>query len=413
LGLLAWLLAGCDGRPASPPPIQPKPSVPAAAPALPPPAQPPAAPQERDEPIRGALTIREIDGRFSYHLRGQTRLPDGASVKVILHYVSVDREGREDITTVWHNDNAVQGVARAERGAFELALGSYVREPYPIHYRAEILYDPDLQDREVARQFSEPITAWVDLPAAPEAVMRPRLERMKVETVADFDALEALFVELRGKFGAIQSGALAPAEWDAWKEGFLDRLDELRAINAARFEVWAVWTERSAKLNLKFLHEMLMDLVAQGSKILETPPSERAGPLAESKRDMDVFVKNLSNLRDMLQLEKPPGPEVREALDHLDALLAQAEQAPADRREAALRDLRPKLASLFLNVGQGMPVRGQEPVQAAAAAAADWVEAAAASARAPQDPAAQARLADARRAWDTARAALRRWFAEP
>lgn len=364
-----------------------------AAPPPPPPQEPPAA----------KLTIAKEDELFVIRFKGPVALPSGALVTVHLHYVMKGRDGAEEVNAVWHNGSSLRSHVRIGKDGVDAVLGRFAREPYPIHYRAVVVYDPEGQDAAVARVRPEPLEIPADLKAAPPQILNPRLDRLKRETIADFEAVEALYEEFKHQFTGIQAGTLSAAAWEAWKKRTLDQLDELQALNTHRFEIWAVWVERAGKLKLEGLHLQLADLIADGSKILALPEAEREVPLAEAKKAMDLFLKSVHIDRLSLGLEKPPSPEARELLARAEGLIGGAiKQIDAgDRTKVA--DLGLELAASWLSMAEGMPVLGQEPVQEAARATGAWIEAVAANQKEPE----------ARKAMEAALSGLRKLFEQP
>lgn len=353
------------------------------------------APQE---PAAAKLSIAQEDGLFVIRLKGPVALPDEALVTVHLNYVMKGRDGAEESNAVLHNGSSLRSHVRVQKGQVDAVLGRFVREPFPIHYRAVVVYDPEGQAAAVVKARPGPLEIPADLKAAPPEVLNPRLERLKRETIADFEAVESLYEEFKHQFTGIQAGTLSAAAWETWKKRTLDQLEELKALNTHRFEIWAIWVERAGKLKLEGLHLQLADLIADGSKILALPEAERAEPLAEAKKAMDLFLKSAHADRLALGLEKPPSPEAREAFSKVDARIAETKKRvdAGDRSAEELLDLAPA----WLVIAEGMPVLGQEPVQQAAHATAAWIEAAAGGKGEPE----------ARRAMDAALGALRKIF---
>lgn len=367
------------------------------------------APQDAD--LEGTLSVEEEDGLYFYKVSGTVALPDGAFLGVSMHYVSTDRDGKEEVNTLWHKRSDVKGSARVRDGAFEVTLGGYAREPYPIHYRARVSYDPDNQTDAIARRYARALSRPFDLKAAPAEVLEKRLTRMRREIVRDFNAVEALYHELKKQFTAIQKGGLSPASWDTWKNDFLDRLDELKAVNGQRFETWIIWTERSAKLKLEGLTSMLTYLVADGSHILDTAPSRRQPLLEKALGAMRRFLKDYHDDRDALGLEKGPSPKalqsfkrvrksIEDLLTYADRVLAT--EKPPDSFAGTIEKHRRALVGGWLDIAHGMPKRGQEPVHATARAAGAWVDEALAFSASKRDAAAKKKLAAARRTLEKA-----------
>ena len=211
-----------------------------------------------------------------------------------------------------------------------------------------------------------------------------------------------------GKFTSIQASELSADAWDAWKDGYLDRLAELKAVNAHRYEIWVIWTERSGKLKLDGLHMMLADLVIDGTEVLRAADDRREDLLLRAQRGMESFQRNYHYDRDNLSLEKPPSDEARtafaEAARSLAELATYVEQVtkaehPPDSYVATMQERRQKLAAAWLHMAEGMPIRGQEPLQNAVEATNGWFDAAL------ED---RAKLPDARRAMDAALDALKK-----
>lgn len=342
---------------------------------------------------KASLSVAEHDGAFHYRVAATTDLPDGTVVGITMQYVSTGADGAEEVNKIWHNGGYIKGSARVTGGAFEAELGRFTSEPFPIHYRVVV---SDEDDKTVAT---------ADLPAD-AARMEPRLAIMRDSLIRDFDAVEALFLELRDKFTSIQAGQLSVDAWDGWKDGFLDRLDELQAANADRHEIWVIWTERSGKLKLEGLHITLKELVADGSKILAAADGKRDDLLARARRGMEAFQRNYHYDRDNLSLEKPASNEARAAFAEASTSLAELAtyvdqvmkaETPPESYAATMQERRLKLAAVWVRIAQEAPIRGQEPVQNAVSAVNAWFDAALDD---------RAKLADARRAMDAALAAL-------
>lgn len=332
------LLAACGPKP-PPPAAKAPPRSPPRDAIRPPP--PPPAPQDNFPKIEPKLELVEEGGRWKYRVTGTTELPDRAVLRVKMYYVTIDAKGEEDVTSFYHDAKPLETPAAARDGAFEAALGDFPRKPYPIHYRVVVDFDPAGQPREVLKLVDVPraYSARADIPAAPKEELEPVLGPVREALVRDYAEIEKLYLDLQKEFTSITSGATDASTWEAWKDGFLDRVDALKAANALRFEIWAVFIERNGKQRLTGLIDLIYDLVSLGTKALAAAGDAREKILVDAKDALDDFKRNHFDALNSLGLAETPdaaalAPLLEEAQKLIDGI---AEASATDVASLTLR----------------------------------------------------------------------------
>lgn len=211
-----------------------------------------------------ALTLVRKGTEWVFVLRGTARIPDEVRLRARVYAVELFRDpvlGRreDEEPLVWEDEEEQPATAAVDRvsGRFRTDVCRFARKPWSLLYRARLQYRPRDQSGEVLERFGEgPWNLHVDLRVGTEASYGEELQAHFKRSAEDLRALERLHRDLRRKVEERPRAA-----WAAWKVPWLSAVGEIDARNGDRFNLWAVWSERQAKMRIGGMCELLRRIV--------------------------------------------------------------------------------------------------------------------------------------------------------
>jgi hypothetical protein len=298
------------------------------------------------------LTLEEKDGHHVFVVAGTTNVPKEVVLKARVFAVEIvddfQRGKREDEEPlVWEDDEGQPGFQTVEvaDGKFRTEVYRFARKPYSILYRGRLLYRPRDQDEAVLKKFGDDDwTRHADFRLGTEKALAEEMRVRVKEVTEDLIKLEGFYNELRKNFAAQKAG-FVPAVWKAWKDDWFERVKAVDERNKDRFNLWAVWMERQAKMRVggmcELLRRMLVncgDFLAEGKgseeriremfdgfhgyfeeaiEVIGLPmplDAEKVGPILED------YEKALVPLRAWLEKREGPDPRPRARREALGTL---------------------------------------------------------------------------------------------
>jgi hypothetical protein len=95
-----------------------------------------------------------------------------------------------------------------------------------------------------------------DLRVGTDADYAKELSARVQETAEDLTVMEKLYGELADKYKEI-GGTFNAEAWKKWKEPWYERVDAYNRKNEQRYNLWAVWMERQAKMRIGGMCELM------------------------------------------------------------------------------------------------------------------------------------------------------------
>jgi hypothetical protein len=224
------------------------------------------------------LTVEERDGHYLFVVEGSTNVPAEVVLRARVYAVEkLDAGGEDEEPLVWEDDESRPAWKTIERrdGKFREEVYRFSRKPWAIRYRARLHYRPRDQSDEAVRTYgADDWSAAADLRyGTQEEFVRQMRDRVQ-EVMRDLETIEGLFADLKREFERHRRTFEAPA-WKAWKDPWYARVEEIAERNRERYNLWAVWMERQARMRVGGMCELLQRiLVAAGEFLAEGKESE-------------------------------------------------------------------------------------------------------------------------------------------
>ncbi len=251
MNLLAWSLLGLLGR-----------------------AEKPAAPSPWKAELK--LSLSEKEGEYVFSVAGSTNLKPDVVLRARVYALEIvddfrrgKREDEEPL--VWEDDEGQPPYRRfqaGEDGKFGETVYRFVRRPWAILYRARVHYVPRDQTDAVLKRMGEDDLSWhADLRYGDQKLFAEQMRERVKEVSEDLTALEQLYTELRKKYEEHRKTKDADA-WRLWKAPWYDRVDRLYERNKQRYNLWAVWMERQARMRIGGMGELLRRMLVLCSELI-------------------------------------------------------------------------------------------------------------------------------------------------
>jgi len=239
------------------------------------PIPPPAAAQ--DNPKEGPtvkwkadfkLSLEEKNKEWVFTIQGTTNVPKEVVLKSRVYAVELvndpvqgKREDEEPL--IWEDEDVQPAFRRVEHdsGTYREEVYHFKKKPWCILYRARVHYRPRDQDEEAVKKYGD--DEWsmgADLRVGTEADYAEQLKVGLQEATDDLLRLEKLYGELRRRTEA-QKAKLDLPEWRAWTGEFSRTIEEMDGRNKLRYNLWAVWMERQARMRVGGMIELFRRLV--------------------------------------------------------------------------------------------------------------------------------------------------------
>jgi hypothetical protein len=210
------------------------------------------------------LSLEERKGEYVFVLEGSTTIPKAVKLRARIYAVEVvddfqkgKREDEEPL--VWEDDegqSAFRDVTVAD-GKFREEVYHFKRKPWALLYRGRIHYRPRDQSESVLKKYGDDeYSRHTDLRVGTDEEYAAQMRERVREVTEDLIALEELFREARRRY-AEQGAKPNLAAWNAWKEGWLKKVKKINEANKLRYNLWAVWMERVARMRINGLCELL------------------------------------------------------------------------------------------------------------------------------------------------------------
>lgn len=260
------------------------------------------------------LSLRQEGDDYVFNVDGRTTLPKGAVVRLrvfaverVPQFQGGFREDEEPL--VWEDDEDGQKpYVRMEVDGlpFRVDVYKFVRRPWPLLYRARLIYNPRDQSDAILKLVGEDEHSWhADMKYGDDPLYDILNRERYQEVVDDLDKLEAWYLELKKAYAAHKEKLDVDA-WKEWKAVWFGRVERLQERNKLRYGLWAVWMERQAKMRVGGMAELLRRmLVAANEDLLE----KQEGAAARAKQIQDAFEPYFEEAVEVLGVERPLDPE--------------------------------------------------------------------------------------------------------
>ena len=243
------------------------------------PAKPPAAKIQQENPKEGQtarwkaelkLTLEQKGKEWVFILEGTTNVPKEVVLKARVYAVELvndpvqgQREDEEQL--VWEDEDGQPSLKTVDfsSGKFREQIYRFPKKPWCIFYRGRIHYRSRDQAEAVVQKYGD--DDWslgADLHFGTEADYAEQLRLGVKEATDDLMTLEKLYNEIRRKVDEQRQKA-DPASWASWKAGWISRIEDIEIANKLRYNLWAVWMERQAKMRVGGMC-VLLDRIAKG-----------------------------------------------------------------------------------------------------------------------------------------------------
>lgn len=203
------------------------------------------------------LTLEERNREWVFSIQGTTNVPKEVVLKARVYAVELvndpvqgQREDEEPL--IWEDEDLQPAFRRVEHesGTFREDIYHFKKRPWSILYRARVQYRPRDQEEEVVKKYGE--DEWsmaADLRLGTEAEFADQLKVGLKEATEDLLHLEKLYNDLRRHVDA-QLAKLDLPEWRRWTTEFSQTIERIDARNKLRYNLWAVWMERQARMRV-------------------------------------------------------------------------------------------------------------------------------------------------------------------
>jgi hypothetical protein len=210
------------------------------------------------------LLLMERDGKWIFIVDGITNIPPEVKLRAriyALEFLPDFKEGEreDDEPLVWEDEGGQPSHKsfNAVGGKFHEEVYSFVRRPYSIRYRAKVHYvTRDQTDAVTLKVGDDDFFRKADLRIGTDADYEKELRERVQETAEDLTMMEKLYGELSDKYKEIGKGFNLEA-WKKWKEPWFERVDACSKKNEQRYNLWAVWMERQAKMRIGGMCELM------------------------------------------------------------------------------------------------------------------------------------------------------------
>lgn len=291
-----------------------------------------------------ALRVQEREGLHVFLVQGKTDVPDGVVLKARIFAVTTvegfngPRVDEEPL--VWEDDES-QAAFRTlehERGLFKEDVYRFILPPWPLNYRARVVYDPrDQSDDAVKLLGADPHSWHADLRVGDDAAFAAMLGKRVDEVRDDLMVLKKSFDELRATFRK-QDGKPDLDAWSAWKNDWYGAVERRSERNKLRYGFWAVWLERQARMRVGALCDLLRRILVNcGDHLKGEPQGQRI------RDGMRAWVQAWEEAADVMGIDipldldeiSPPMEAYDKALEVLRDAMARNDE---ERLSAARRD---------------------------------------------------------------------------
>lgn len=260
------------------------------------------------------LSLSQKGEDYVFNIDGRTTLPKGAVVRLRVYAVERVpqfqggfREDEEPL--VWEDEEDGQKPYQkleVDGLPFRVDVYKFVRRPWALLYRARLIYNSRDQNDEILKVVGDDDYSWhADMKYGDDQLLSEQTRERVGEIVEDLDRLEAAFHDFRRTYAA-QKAKLDVDAWKDWKALWFAKLEQFAERNKLRYGLWAVWTERQAKMRLGGMAELLRRiLVAAHEDLIDK--QENAG--ARAKQTADAFEAYFEEAVEVLGVERPLDPE--------------------------------------------------------------------------------------------------------
>ncbi len=224
--------------------------------------------------LDSTTTVFQADDGWTFRVEGTSNFPDGTVLRgrVYALYETPDLEkGGTKIETepffygpkAWQN-----GVVK--EGRFSLDVYSFIRRPYSLPYRLQLLYEARLQPQEVREKVGTmSIERTFDFRKRDEEALSEEMKQSANRLHAEFLQVRKLFSELKEVFTRFRNEKSPEKKaWRVWLDPWMDRVDELRVSNDDRLDLWTLWIERQGKFRIEGFCSRLPDMASDCQDIL-------------------------------------------------------------------------------------------------------------------------------------------------
>lgn len=252
--------------------------------------QNPLPPQTASWKADFRLAVEERDGRYLFIVEGSTNVPPEVVLKARVYAVEkLDAPGGAEYEEplVWEDDGSQPAWKEVHRqdGKFREEVYRFARRPWSIRYRARLHYRPRDQSDEVVRKYgADDWSAAADLRLGSEEDFVHEMRERVQEVLEDLKAIEGLFAEFAREFDRHLRAFDVPA-WKAWKDRWYARVEAIAERNRERYNLWAVWMERQARMRVGGMCELLRWMLQAAADFL----AEKKGGEDLVRRKMEDF----------------------------------------------------------------------------------------------------------------------------
>jgi len=219
------------------------------------------------------LALAEKDGEYVFSIAGTTNIAPDVVLRARVYAVEVvddfrrgKREDEEPL--VWEEDEGQPPHRRfqPEGGRFEETVYKFTRRPWALLYRARVHYVPRDQTDEVIKRMGDDDLSWpADLRYGTDKDYAEQMRERVKEVSEDLTAIEQLYSELRKKYEEHKKSKDVDS-WKLWKAPWYDKVERLYERNKQRYNLWAVWMERQARMRIGGMGELLRRILVSCSE---------------------------------------------------------------------------------------------------------------------------------------------------
>jgi hypothetical protein len=242
-------------------------------------SKPPAVKVQQENPKEGPttkwkadlkLTLEQKGKEWVFILQGTTNVPKEVVLKARVYAVELvndpvqgKREDEEQL--VWEDEDGQPSLKPVDftGGKFREEIYHFAKKPWCLFYRGRIHYRSRDQAEAVVQAYGDDDwSVGADLHFGTEAEYGEQLRVGVKEATDDLMTLEKLYNEIRHKVDEQRQKA-DPAAWAAWKGTWISKIEDIEITNKLRYNLWAVWMERQAKMRVGGMC-VLLDRIAKG-----------------------------------------------------------------------------------------------------------------------------------------------------
>lgn len=329
-----------------------------------------SAPQAEGDPgakwkVDFKLSVRQDGDEWVFEIRGTTNIPPEAVLRARIYALEIVedpiRGGRreDEEPLVWEDDGAQPSyrILTVDGGRFREEVYRFTREPWSLQYRARVHYMPRHQDSDAVlksvseHEFSKHADARFGTPEKFAVQMKGAVK----EVMQDLITLETMYKDVTKRIER-ERGKFDPVDWKVWKAAFNERIERLEGLNEERYNLWAVWMEKQARMRVGGMCELLRRILIGSNEYLTGEKFETEGARKKYyervQRLIDGFPPYLEECIDVLKLPLPLDPEKVDPIMTAYAkafapLRAWLEEGEGDRRAVRARARREGLSALM------------------------------------------------------------------